>query len=129
MSCRTSGRRMARTASSSACFGPDPTIGAVYHGCAESPLCPARTARYNYGVEPTLRVIHGGREPARDSHAEPGLTELSGWGMHPRVQGRQRLSENLERITEGAVLTRGLGRSYGDASLPAPGGAPVAGSV
>jgi hypothetical protein len=24
--------------------------------------------------------------------------------MHPRVQGRQRLSENLERITEGAVL-------------------------
>jgi len=80
-------------------------------------------------VEPTLRVIHGGREPARDSHAEPGLTELSGWGMHPRVQGRQRLSENLERITEGAVLTRGLGRSYGDASLPAPGGAPVAGSV
>ncbi|HZJ70837.1 MAG TPA: FAD-binding oxidoreductase, partial [Planctomycetota bacterium] len=80
-------------------------------------------------MEPTLRVIHGGREPARDSQAEPGLTELSGWGMHPRVQGRQRLSENLERITEGAVLTRGLGRSYGDASLPAPGGAPVAGSV
>ena len=51
-------------------------------------------------MEPTLRVIHGGREPARDSHAEPGLTELSGWGMHPRVQGRQRLSENLERITD-----------------------------
>lgn len=80
-------------------------------------------------MEPTLRVIHGGKEAAREPPAEPALTELSGWGMFPRVQGRQRLSENLERITEGAVLTRGLGRSYGDASLPAPGGAPVAGSV
>jgi FAD/FMN-containing dehydrogenase len=87
------------------------------------------TARYNGLVEPTLRVIHGGKEPAREPHAEPALTELSGWGMCPRVQGRQRLSENLERITDGAILTRGLGRSYGDASLPPPGGAPVAGSV
>ena len=85
--------------------------------------------RYNGRVEPTLRVIHGGKEPAREQHAEPGLTELSGWGMHPRVQGRQRLSENLERITDGAILSRGLGRSYGDASLPPPGGAPVAGTV
>ena len=80
-------------------------------------------------MEPTLRVIQGGREAAREPHAEPPLSELSGWGMYPRVAGRQRLSENLERITEGAVLTRGLGRSYGDASLPAPGGAPVAGST
>jgi FAD/FMN-containing dehydrogenase len=80
-------------------------------------------------VEPTLRVIHGGREAAREPHPEPPLTELSGWGMYPRVAGRQRLSENLERITDGAILTRGLGRSYGDASLPPPGGAPVAGSV
>jgi decaprenylphospho-beta-D-ribofuranose 2-oxidase len=80
-------------------------------------------------VEPTLRVIHGGKEAARESPAEAPVSELSGWGMYPRVQGRQRLSENLERITEGASLTRGLGRSYGDASLPAPGGAPVAGSV
>ena len=85
--------------------------------------------RYNCRVEPTLRVIHGGKEPAREPHAEPGLSELSGWGMHPRVQGRQRLSENLERITDGAILSRGLGRSYGDASLPPPGGAPVAGTV
>ena len=80
-------------------------------------------------MEPTLRVIHGGKEAVRESPAEAPLSELSGWGMYPRVQGRQRLSENLERITEGATLTRGLGRSYGDASLPAPGGAPVAGSV
>jgi FAD/FMN-containing dehydrogenase len=29
-------------------------------------------------------------------------------------------SENLERLTESAVLSRGLGRSYGDSSLPPP---------
>ncbi|MBX3023690.1 FAD-binding oxidoreductase [bacterium] len=80
-------------------------------------------------MEPTLRVIHGGKEPARELPAEPPPSELSGWGMYPRVQGRQRLSENLERITEGATLTRGLGRSYGDASLPGAPGATVAGSV
>ena len=32
----------------------------------------------------------------------------------------------MEEITDGAVLTRGLGRSYGDASLPPPGRGPVA---
>lgn len=80
-------------------------------------------------MEPTLRVIHGGKEAVRESPAEPPLGELSGWGMYPRVQGRQRLSENLERITDGVALTRGLGRSYGDASLPAAAGGLVAGSV
>jgi FAD/FMN-containing dehydrogenase len=47
---------------------------------------------------------------------EPGL---SGWG---RVfgPGREVLSEDLEAITEGATLTRGLARSYGDSSLPHP---------
>lgn len=47
---------------------------------------------------------------------------LSGWGRYPVVEGRERVSEDLEAATEGASLTRGLGRSYGDASLPAPGG-------
>lgn len=56
------------------------------------------------------------------------LTELAGWGYYPRVQGSERRSENLEEITRDAVLTRGLGRSYGDSSLPPPGGRPVAGS-
>lgn len=51
---------------------------------------------------------------------------LSGWGQFPVVEGRERLSENLETITERAILTRGLGRSYGDASLPPTGGHTVA---
>ena len=47
---------------------------------------------------------------------EPGL---SGWG---RVfgPGREVCSEDIETITQGATLTRGLGRSYGDSSLPDP---------
>jgi len=45
---------------------------------------------------------------------------LSGWGRLP-VPGREKLSENLERLTEGAVLCRGLGRSYGDSALPPAG--------
>lgn len=43
---------------------------------------------------------------------------LSGWGRLP-VPGRETVSENLEVATRGAVLSRGLGRSYGDSSLPA----------
>jgi decaprenylphospho-beta-D-ribofuranose 2-oxidase len=52
---------------------------------------------------------------------------LSGWGRIP-VPGRERASEDLAAATEGAVLTRGLGRSYGDSSLPPPGVEVVAGS-
>jgi FAD/FMN-containing dehydrogenase len=43
---------------------------------------------------------------------------LEGWGRLP-VPGREELSTDLERVTKGAVLSRGLGRSYGDSSLPA----------
>jgi FAD/FMN-containing dehydrogenase len=49
---------------------------------------------------------------------------LWGWGRLP-APGREIRSEDLERITEDAVLTRGLGRSYGDSSLP-PASRPVA---
>lgn len=45
---------------------------------------------------------------------------LGGWGnlMHP---GREVTDERIDRLTEGAALCRGLGRSYGDSALPPPG--------
>lgn len=53
---------------------------------------------------------------------------LSGWGRYPVIAADERCSEDLAAITRDVVLTRGLGRSYGDASLPAREGLPVAGS-
>ncbi len=44
---------------------------------------------------------------------------LSGWGRMPRP-GCEVRSEDLVALTKDAVLTRGLGRSYGDSSLPPP---------
>jgi decaprenylphospho-beta-D-ribofuranose 2-oxidase len=43
---------------------------------------------------------------------------LAGWGRLA-VPGRETIAENLEALTRGAVLSRGLGRSYGDSSVPA----------
>lgn len=44
--------------------------------------------------------------------------KLSGWGR-TFLPGREIRGENLERISSLAALSRGLGRSYGDSSLPA----------
>ncbi|MBK9756105.1 MAG: FAD-binding oxidoreductase [Nannocystis sp.] len=52
---------------------------------------------------------------------------LAGWGNLPRP-GREVLSEDLEAASQGAVLSRGLGRSYGDSSLPPPGRSEVLGT-
>ena len=52
---------------------------------------------------------------------------LSGWGRIA-VAGREVRSEDLERITRDVPLSRGLGRSYGDSSLPPPSRPVVAGS-
>jgi len=54
------------------------------------------------------------------------MTQLSGWGRTPVVEACERLSEELADVCRAAVLTRGLGRSYGDASLPSRPGATVA---
>jgi FAD/FMN-containing dehydrogenase len=51
--------------------------------------------------------------------SDRGEPTLAGWGNLP-VPGREVLTEDLERATRGAVLSRGLGRSYGDSSLPPP---------
>jgi len=52
---------------------------------------------------------------------------LAGWG-NLGVPGVEVLSEDLEAVTQGAVLSRGLGRSYGDSSLPPPGRREVVGT-
>jgi len=46
------------------------------------------------------------------------MESITGWGRYPVVQGTERLSEDLEAASRDALLIRGLGRSYGDASLP-----------
>jgi FAD/FMN-containing dehydrogenase len=67
-------------------------------------------------------------KPPPPAHTEPSalatpsaLSTLSGWGRRPVVRAEERLSEDLEAASADVVLTRGHGRSYGDASLPADG--------
>lgn len=64
-------------------------------------------------------------ESARGNHTP---TTLCGWGMYPRVRGVVIRGDFLS-ATEQATLSRGLGRSYGDASLPADIESPVASSL
>lgn len=49
---------------------------------------------------------------------QAAVPQLEGWGRIP-APGRESLTEDLSRATQGAALSRGLGRSYGDSSLPA----------
>jgi decaprenylphospho-beta-D-ribofuranose 2-oxidase len=58
----------------------------------------------------------------------PDDATLEGWGRLP-VPGYEVVGEDLSRLTENAVLTRGLGRSYGDSALPPPDRREVVGSV
>ncbi len=53
-------------------------------------------------------------------------SKLTGWGRFPVVDGLVWKSEDLPAATDGATLSRGLGRSYGDSSLPARSDLPVA---
>ncbi len=63
--------------------------------------------------------------PGRASAAlsPPPGGRVEGWGR-TSVPGEERRGEDLAALTRGMPLSRGLGRSYGDASLPPP-GAPV----
>ncbi len=65
-----------------------------------------------------------------DSNSMPRRVtpQLSGWGRIP-VPAREAFSEDLRKLTEDAVLSRGLGRSYGDSSLPPPSRIEVASTV
>jgi FAD/FMN-containing dehydrogenase len=59
---------------------------------------------------------------------QDAMKELSGWGRHPVVRGVERISEDLLAASGDVCLSRGLGRSYGDASLPADATHPVLGT-
>jgi FAD/FMN-containing dehydrogenase len=48
----------------------------------------------------------------------PPVTTLAAWGRLPKPGGEW-LVDDIVRATAGANLSRGLGRSYGDSSLPA----------
>jgi len=50
---------------------------------------------------------------------QPYQASIAGWGRYPIAHGLQITSEDLEASTAEACLSRGLGRSYGDSSLPA----------
>jgi decaprenylphospho-beta-D-ribofuranose 2-oxidase len=54
---------------------------------------------------------------------------LTGWGRVPVVDGQEIRSEHLADVTTNVPLTRGFGRAYGDAALPAPTDRIVAGST
>lgn len=64
--------------------------------------------------------------PRPDVEAGGGASRLAGWGG-ASVPGREIASEDLPAATADVVITRGLGRSYGDSSLPPP-SRPVAAS-
>ena len=53
--------------------------------------------------------------------ASTKTSTLAGWGRMPVVPGVERRSEDLRALTRAQHLSRGLGRSYGDSSLPAAG--------
>lgn len=69
------------------------------------------------------KASHRGAE--RDPRDDPGRPAiLSGWGRHPVISGREIRPSSPGELASALArpyLPRGLGRSYGDASLPAPG--------
>lgn len=60
---------------------------------------------------------------------DPVATTLAGWGRCPVATAPLVRSEDLVRATATATLSRGLGRAYGDAALPADAATVVSESV
>lgn len=61
-------------------------------------------------------------DSARDGRGH--LSILSGWGRNPVISAREAWPASVEEVSDclaGPYLPRGLGRSYGDAGLPADG--------
>lgn len=65
----------------------------------------------------TLHRLESARRTTRSAPAR--ATEITGWGRFPTAPGEEHRSEDLFRLTVDAPLTRGAGRAYGDAALPA----------
>ena len=82
----------------------------------------------------SLTGSDGPAEPAAAMHvphpeaADRPRSSMRGWGG-AAADGIERSDEDLAAITVGAALSRGLGRSYGDSSLPARPDDAVANSV
>jgi decaprenylphospho-beta-D-ribofuranose 2-oxidase len=72
--------------------------------------------------DPATKLVAGPQLGPQDAPT------LAGWGnlAAPGVEVR---SEDLCALTAGRVLSRGLGRAYGDSALPPPGELEVAGTV
>ena len=91
---------------------------------------PTSAADSSSGADQVLVPL---RDPTRKQVAGPdpagiaGAT-LAGWGNLP-APGVEVRSEDLAALTAGRVLSRGLGRAYGDSALPPPGELEVAGTV
>lgn len=56
-------------------------------------------------------------------------TQIAGWGRFPLQEGRLCASEDLAAVTDHVMLSRGLGRAYGDAALPARAGGALASTL
>ncbi len=72
--------------------------------------------------DPERKLVRG-PDPATIAGAT-----LVGWGNLP-APGVEVRSEDLAALSAGRVLSRGLGRAYGDSALPPPGELEVAGTV
>ncbi|HEY0715211.1 MAG TPA: hypothetical protein VGF45_21200, partial [Polyangia bacterium] len=99
----------------------------LVHHMALPPAIPAAARRPTPVPAPPMR-----RRPTPVPAPPPppltpaAVAPMTGWGAYPVGSGAEIASEDLERASLRAQLSRGLGRSYGDASLPLAGETVVA---